>query len=101
MRPGAEASVIYVKGMHHSVGDLAEVLDNLGVFRTAPQDLVELCSSGFRRVPISTGSDYYLSLQGFAPRQIAYAHTHPDSRSGSPSWAATAKRASAPRFRCR
>jgi quercetin dioxygenase-like cupin family protein len=65
--------------MHHSVGDLAEVLDNLGVFRTAPQDLVELCPSGFRRVPISTGSDYYLSLQGFAPDQIAYAHTHPDS----------------------
>ena len=65
--------------MHHSVGDLAEVLDNLGVFRTAPQDLVELCPSGFRRVPISTGSDYYLSLQGFAPHQIAYAHTHPDS----------------------
>ena len=55
MTPGAEASVIYVEGMHHSVGDLAEVLDNLGVFRTAPQDLVELCPSGFRRVPISTG----------------------------------------------
>jgi quercetin dioxygenase-like cupin family protein len=65
--------------MHHSVGDLAEVLDNLGVFRTDPQDLVELCPSGFRRVPISTGSDYYLSLQGFAPQQTAYAHTHPDS----------------------
>ena len=71
--------VLYVEGMHHSVGDLAEVLDNLGVFRTAPRDLVELCPSGFRRVPISTGSDYYLSLQGFAPHQIAYAHTHPDS----------------------
>lgn len=65
--------------MHHSIGDLAEVLDNLGVFRAAPQDLVPLCPSGFRRVPISTGADYYLSLQGFAPRQIAYAHTHPDS----------------------
>ena len=37
------------------------------------------CPSGFRRVPISTGSDYYLSLQGFAPQQTAYAHTHPDS----------------------
>jgi quercetin dioxygenase-like cupin family protein len=65
--------------MTHSIGDLAEVLDNLGVFRAAPSDLVELCPSGFRRVPISTGSDYYLSLQGFAPGQIAYAHTHPDS----------------------
>jgi quercetin dioxygenase-like cupin family protein len=65
--------------MVHSIGDLAEVLDNLGVFRAAPQDLVELCPSGFRRVPISTGGDYYLSLQCFAPRQIAYAHTHPDS----------------------
>ena len=40
-----------------TVGDLAEVLDNLGVFRAAPQSLVELCPSGFRRVPISTGSD--------------------------------------------
>jgi mannose-6-phosphate isomerase-like protein (cupin superfamily) len=64
---------------HHSIGDLAEVLDNLGVFRATPQDLVELCRSGFRRVPISTGEDYYLSIQGFAPDQIAYAHTHPDS----------------------
>ena len=65
--------------MHHSIGDLAEVLDNLGVFRAAPQDLVSPCPSGFRRIPISTGEDYYLSLQGFAPDQIAYAHTHPDS----------------------
>jgi quercetin dioxygenase-like cupin family protein len=65
--------------LHHSIGDLAEVLDNLGVFRAVPEDLVELCPSGFRRVPISSGSDYYLSIQGFAPNQIAYAHTHPDS----------------------
>lgn len=65
--------------MHHSIGDLAEVLDNLGVFRAAPEDLVSLCPSGFRRIPISTGSDYYLSIQGFAPEQVAYAHTHPDS----------------------
>ena len=65
--------------MHHSIGDLAEVLDNLGVFRAGPQDLLQLCPSGFRRVAISTGEDYYLSLQGFAPLQIAYAHTHPDS----------------------
>ena len=70
---------LLLNGMHHSSGDLAEVLDNLGVFRASPQDLVELCPSGFRRVPISTGSDYYVSLQGFAPHQIAYAHTHPDS----------------------
>src|SRR5690242_5631674 len=63
----------------HRMGDLAEVLDNLGVFRTAPGDLLELCPSGFRRVPIATGPDYYLSLQGFAPGQVAYAHTHPDS----------------------
>lgn len=63
----------------HSIGDLAEVLDNLGVFRAAPQDLVELCPSGFRRVPISTGADYYLSIQAFSSDQIAYAHTHPDS----------------------
>ena len=66
--------------MDHSSGDLAEVLADLGgVFHGAPQDLIELCPSGFRRVPISTGDDYYVSLQGFAPRQIAYAHTHPDS----------------------
>lgn len=65
--------------MHHAIGDLAEVLGNLGVFLAAPENLVELCPSGFRRVPISRGSDYYLSLQCFAPHQIAYAHTHPDS----------------------
>lgn len=65
--------------MPHSIGDLAEVLENLGVFRASPEDLVELCASGFRRVPISSGSDYYLSLQAFGPNQIAYAHTHPDS----------------------
>ncbi len=64
--------------MHH-VGDLAEVLDNLGVFGTQPEDLIALCPSGFRRVPINSGNDYYLSLQGFQPNQVAYAHTHPDS----------------------
>lgn len=61
------------------VGDLAEVLGNLGVFASLAEDLVAPCPSGFRRVPISQGSDYYLSLQGFSPSQIAYAHTHPDS----------------------
>ena len=60
-------------------GDLAEVLDNLGVFRSSPDQLIAACSSGFRRVPIAQGEGYYLSLQGFAPNQIAYAHTHPDS----------------------
>jgi mannose-6-phosphate isomerase-like protein (cupin superfamily) len=63
----------------HQVGDLAEVLDNLGVFGMLAEDLVALCTSGFRRVPISQGADYYLSIQGFTPNQIAYAHTHPDS----------------------
>jgi quercetin dioxygenase-like cupin family protein len=63
----------------HNVGDLAEVLDNLGVFGMRPEDLIAPCDSGFRRVPISQGDDYYLSLQGFAPNQVAYAHTHPDS----------------------
>jgi hypothetical protein len=65
--------------MHHSVGDLAEVLDNLGVFAMQPADLLATCPSGFRRVPISQGDEHYLSLQGFAPNQIAFAHTHPDS----------------------
>jgi hypothetical protein len=60
-------------------GDLAEVLDNLGVFRSSPEDLIATCPSGFRRVPIAQGEGFYLSLQGFAPNQIAYAHTHPDS----------------------
>ena len=64
--------------MHH-VGDLAEVLDNLDVFGMGADELIAPCPSGFRRVPISQGSDYYLSLQGFASNQIAYAHTHPDS----------------------
>ena len=63
----------------HKIGDLAEVLGNLGVFRSSPEDLVAPCPSGFRRVPISQGEGYYLSLQGFAPDQIAFAHTHPDS----------------------
>lgn len=63
----------------HQIGDLAEVLANLGVFRMHPEDVIALCPSGFRRVPINQGSDHYLSLQGFAPGQVAYAHTHPDS----------------------
>jgi quercetin dioxygenase-like cupin family protein len=63
----------------HNIGDLAEVLDNLGVFGMLAGELVAPCPSGFRRVPISQGADYYLSIQGFAPNQIAYAHTHPDS----------------------
>lgn len=63
----------------HQVGDLAEVLTNLGVFRMHPEDVLALCPSGFRRVPITQGGDHYLSLQGFVPGQIAFAHTHPDS----------------------
>jgi quercetin dioxygenase-like cupin family protein len=63
----------------HAIGDLAEVLDNLGVFRSHPSELAELCPTGFRRVPISSRGDSYLSLQCFAPNQVAYAHTHPDS----------------------
>ena len=64
--------------MHH-VGELAEVLDNLGVFGMMPTDVIAPCASGFRRVPIHESEDSYLSLQGFAPNQVAYAHTHPDS----------------------
>ena len=63
----------------HAIGDLAEVLDNLGVFGAHPEDLAELCLTGFRRIAISTGPDYYISLQAFAPNQVAYAHSHPDS----------------------
>ena len=65
--------------MTHSVGDLAEVLDNLGVFAMHPEDLLALCPSGFRRVPIGQGDEFYLSLQGFTAKQPAFAHTHPDS----------------------
>ena len=65
--------------MTHSVGDLAEVLDNLGVFAMHPEDLLALCPSGFRRVPIGQGDEFYLSLQGFTAHQPAFAHTHPDS----------------------
>src|SRR5919197_1331503 len=54
----------------HAIGDLAEVLDHLGVFRAHPEDVAELCPSGFRRVPISTGPDYYLSLQILGPDQV-------------------------------
>jgi mannose-6-phosphate isomerase-like protein (cupin superfamily) len=62
-----------------AIGYLDEVLNNLGVFRSTPDDLLATCPSGFRRVPISGGEGFYLSLQGFGPNQIAYAHTHPDS----------------------
>jgi quercetin dioxygenase-like cupin family protein len=62
-----------------AVGDLDEVLGNLGVFRSTPDDLIAICASGFRRVPITQGEGFYISLQGFAPNQIAFAHTHPDS----------------------
>ena len=62
-----------------SVGYLEEVLDNLGVFRCFPDELVAPCPSGFRRVPITQGPGFYISLQGFGADQIAYAHTHPDS----------------------
>lgn len=65
--------------IERKIGDLSEVLDNLGVFRSSPVELVAVCRSGFRRVPISQGQDYYLSLQGFASNQPAFAHTHPDS----------------------
>ncbi|MGZ8567550.1 MAG: cupin domain-containing protein [Actinomycetota bacterium] len=65
--------------MTHHIGDLAEVLENLDIFGTHPEDVIAPCPSGFRRVSISQGGDSYLSLQGFAPHQIAYAHTHPDS----------------------
>jgi len=63
----------------HKVGNLDEVLGHLGVFRTTPDELIGACPSGFRRVPISQGGEYYLSLQGFGPDQTAFAHTHPDS----------------------
>ena len=62
-----------------TIGDLDEVLDNLGVFRCFPHDLIATCPSGFRRVSMSQGDGYYLSLQGFGPNQMAFAHTHPDS----------------------
>jgi mannose-6-phosphate isomerase-like protein (cupin superfamily) len=61
------------------VGHLDEVLNNLGVFRSAAEELVLLCPSGFRRVPISQGPGFYFSIQALGPSQVAYAHTHPDS----------------------
>jgi quercetin dioxygenase-like cupin family protein len=62
-----------------AIGNLDEVLNNLGVFSSFPDDLIAACPSGFRRVPITQGEGFYISLQGFAPNQVAYAHTHPDS----------------------
>ena len=53
--------------MPHSVGDLAEVLDNLGVFSMHPEEVLALCPSGFRRVPITSGDEFYLSSRG-SPR---------------------------------
>src|SRR6266536_6718257 len=65
--------------IERKIGDLSEVLDNLGVFRSSPEELVAMGPSGFRRVPIAQGPGYYLSLQGFGADQVAFAHTHPDS----------------------
>lgn len=65
--------------MERTIGDLDEVLDNLGVFRCVADELIATCPSGFRRVPIAQGGEFYLSLQGFGPNQPAFAHTHPDS----------------------
>ena len=65
--------------MGRGIGHLDEVLDNLGVFRAAAGELFQPCASGFRRVPISQGADFYLSIQALAPSQVAFAHTHPDS----------------------
>lgn len=65
------------------IGHLDEVLDNLGVFRSVAEDLVLECPSGFRRVPISQGEEFYFSIQALGPEQIAYAHTHPDSEEWS------------------
>jgi quercetin dioxygenase-like cupin family protein len=61
------------------IGHLDEVLNNLGVFRAAAEELVLPCPSGFRRIPISQGAGFYFSIQALGPDQIAYAHTHPDS----------------------
>jgi quercetin dioxygenase-like cupin family protein len=79
VRPDAAARAAWQASSVHHVGDLAEVLDNLGVFGLLPEDVIAPCPSGFRRVAINQGPDSYLSLQGFAPHQPAYAHTHPDS----------------------
>ena len=65
--------------MSRGVGHLDEVLENLGVFTATAEELVQLCPSGFRRIPISQGDEYYFSIQALAPDQVAYAHTHPDS----------------------
>src|SRR6266508_1939177 len=70
---------MYASVGERAIGNLDEVLDNLGVFRSAPEDLIATCPSGFRRVPITIGGGYYIFLQGFGPDQRAFAHTHPDS----------------------
>jgi hypothetical protein len=65
--------------MHHSIGDLAKVLDKPRGLPRRTSGSGRAVPIGFSRVPISTGLDYYRSLQYFGPHQIAYAHTHPDS----------------------
>ena len=69
--------------MERAIGHLDEVLDNLGVFRATAEELVMHCPSGFRRVPISQGPDFYISIQALDAGQVAYAHTHPDSEEWS------------------
>jgi len=69
--------------MERGIGHLDEVLGNLGVFRAAAEELVQPCPSGFRRIPISLGPEFYISIQALGPDQIAYAHTHPDSEEWS------------------
>lgn len=82
MRGALPESFIGAMG-ERGIGHLDEVLGNLGVFRAMPDDLVVLCPSGFRRVPISQGREFYFSIQALGPDQIAYAHTHPDSEEWS------------------
>ena len=78
MRPAAGPAFNAPVGQR-GIGHLDEVLGNLGVFRATADDLVQLCPSGFRRIPISQGTEFYFSIQALAPDQIAFAHTHPDS----------------------
>jgi hypothetical protein len=44
-----------------------------------PDDVPALCPRGFRRVPVTQGDEFYLSLHGFTANQHGFAHTHPDS----------------------
>ena len=56
-----------------------ELLARDSLVNLRPEDLAQVCPSGFRRVVIADTESAYVTVQCFAPGQRSFAHTHPDS----------------------